>query len=457
MAMNSKRTVFSSAKILLHVSALCCVLPIYAAEYSITQHNYDIGGGEFATKNIYVSGNRLRIDEVGRFRHGTTTYYDSETGKIIIENLSEGKSTIKDFEKFFGRSPNLIYSMYPFQGYYYKETNSKLNIGEVGEEVINGIHSVKYQIPDSPYVKNPSPKDGGYLWVNKKTGVPLKMKKTFGKGRFINIVTWDNYKQGKQKNSLFVPSTRTLVVPSKPEYGFALLNSDGSLLLTKARLDKPNGLSIALCTGGANVSVEFIRRQEVSAAGTGRDSAHNFKNIEGLVYKVKGSALNPGSYCMIASKTLLVDRQQVSFEMHRYQRNLPLCDPRDIERIEKLQDRKVSKCEKVAILNKKEYIASVVFERRPKDILAGLITVERNQITMLDLPGRDDPLSTWRVEDEGYFGGRGFSVLFVLKHKDGIELGIAWAGVEGESLMYLRPKSGKYVRYQSDYLYQAPR
>ncbi|SFD97071.1 hypothetical protein SAMN05216378_1804 [Paenibacillus catalpae] len=224
-------------------------------------------------------------------------------------------------------------------------------------------------------------------------------------------------------------------------FGFA--GETGEQLITipidsGTELNNPEQFDTAVGNGGELIEIEFVRHQEANDQDTNRQTINNFNNMDGYIYKVKeGTLLSNKSYMLarkgVVSKGSLMEL--TSTEDGQYSQ----ADADTIARIEALKKRKVT-ASSILSESAKEKIALFVFEREGDEMLASLAYVSGEKVLFKDFPATYNESGTWRV-DGGDDPGR-FEVLFLAHSDEGLLLGIAWAGAEGENLFVLQEEEG---------------
>ncbi|KPK49395.1 MAG: hypothetical protein AMS22_13735 [Thiotrichales bacterium SG8_50] len=428
-----------------------------ASEFSVVQHNFSAFGSEYGQDTIYVKDERMRIESMRENKLDSVTLVDGELNKVY--RLDKRTDTVKSIElrEWLAESYK-AYRFSTFAAYYYRDKLDHLKtMKQMGEESVAGQATIKYRLPQSPHVKDTGPEDLPILWISQKTGTPVRYQNTVGHGRFTTVKTWDSPVPGPQLASLFEMPRDSMTVPSVPRTVFAFSNEHGSHLLALGDVGDPEGVSTAVCEDGKRYALKHLGKQGADPKkDSGRDVVQNFRFLEGNVYKVRSGFAGGDRNCLIATADFFAGRQVLKVGRSFASSSKAGCSPSYRQRIERLRARKVVRCVLLARVENQSVLA-LEFERRPKDALATVVLVGPEHQTFWDLPGRDDGQSTWRVDDGGHFKPGDLSVLFAFSHESFTELGIAWVGVEGTSLSYLRPKGGRFFLYRNDYRYHAPR
>ncbi|NIK70532.1 hypothetical protein [Paenibacillus sp. BK720] len=225
---------------------------------------------------------------------------------------------------------------------------------------------------------------------------------------------------------------------------FAFADETGQQLITIPtengdEIDDPEQFAAAIGNGGDRIEIEYVRRQEANDQDTNRQSIDNFNNMAGYIYKIKdeGILLPNKSYLLaregVVSQDSLVDL--ASAEDGQYEQ----ADADTIARVEEIKGRKVTSSS-ILSESEQEKIALFVFEREGDDMLASIAYIHEDKVLFKDFPATYNESGTWRV-DGGDDPGR-FEVLFLAHSDEGVLLGIAWAGAEGENLFILQEADG---------------
>lgn len=223
---------------------------------------------------------------------------------------------------------------------------------------------------------------------------------------------------------------------------FAWADSTGILLLAPADFRDPERLTTAVCRGGRRLPVEFVRRQEGTGVGDGRDWARSFSTLEGTVFRILEGRLEPNENCLLATDSLLTHARFVRVTKPR---DAHCCDRASRKRFAKLRSRPVFHCWPIARVGSDE-VALVEFERRGRDALASLVLVGPWHAILEDFPSDNggDPDGVWRASDAGDLSPEGFDVLFAWKSPRGWVMCVSWGAEEGEDLMLLVSRDGRY-------------
>jgi hypothetical protein len=237
--------------------------------------------------------------------------------------------------------------------------------------------------------------------------------------------------------------------------GFGLPDQRGSRLLVIPKLDRPELLKAALCSGGRRVPVQFERRQIEGATSDGRQTGSSFDRVAGSVFTVLGPTIDPDVPCFLVSEGLLAGRAVLSITAPE---GSGACLQRG--RFAMLRDRPVVHCWPLARLASEKQVALLEFERRGTDALASLVLVDGRRTMFADVPAefRGPGEDLWRVDDGGVLSPQGLTIVCALQRGDWYALGTAWAGAEGRLLsLWVSEGGARFTKVLNDYWYQAPR
>jgi hypothetical protein len=231
---------------------------------------------------------------------------------------------------------------------------------------------------------------------------------------------------------------------------FAYADSTGARLLTLSAPSSPNTAVEALCRSGARLPIRFVGHQSRSPGDNGRQRASNFDYAEGDVFEVTSGSAQPDETCFLAPPPAAqVPRSPAD----------SVCVGGDSARVSQAKARRVVRCRRISTVDDRTHVLAVEFERRADSALASLVLADLDQMTFLDLPAVPGPEGdTWRVGDGGTFDPSGFSVFFVVNGPAERAIAVAWAGEEGESLIFAATGSARdsFVPLVRDYRYWVP-
>jgi hypothetical protein len=257
---------------------------------------------------------------------------------------------------------------------------------------------------------------------------------------------------------------------------FAFANAEGTALLSaptaagaNTPLPKPSEFDAAICSDNLVIGISFDRHQEPGPNDNGRDWAQNFDQHGGDRFRVTtGRAPQDGS-CLLTQRAFLSGKQLLPFKKDP---RAVACETQTISQLAAGEKRGVHFCRRFGTLDPGGQFLVAEFDRQGNDLLAGVVLKSGGQMFVDRLPAKYDQGNGWRVDDQGHLFDYSsqnaalldmqvvevFKPLFAIK--DGaigvVELGIAWAGEEGVSLMLLSSSQGKLEEVAKGYRYMAP-
>jgi hypothetical protein len=237
---------------------------------------------------------------------------------------------------------------------------------------------------------------------------------------------------------------------SRSQGAFAYADSSGARLLALSAPSSPTSVVEALCRSGARLPIRFVGHQSRSPGDNGRQRASNFDYEEGDVFEVARGSARPDETCFLAPPPAAkVPRTPAD----------SVCAAGDSTRLSQAKARRVVSCRRIVTVDDLTHVLAVEFERRADSALASLVLTDRDQMSFLDFPAARGPEGdAWRVGDGGTFDPSGFGVLFVVNGPAERAIAVAWAGEEGESLVFAAtgPARGAFEPLVRDYRYWVP-
>lgn len=196
--------------------------------------------------------------------------------------------------------------------------------------------------------------------------------------------------------------------------------------------------------------LEFVQNKTDNKGSNGRQTAQNFANSEGSLFKIS-TAIKSGEFGMLVNKAF-IDQYKIE-KFTQVQRET---SPKIREQLEKKYNRKINKSTTVATLSDESEFNLTVFENQQDSALAVFSYAKNEQLINLDFPALYDDISTWRVDDGGQFDNEAFQILTVLRSKQGIGfISIFW-GAEGYELNFYQPKTNVFTSAAQAYGYSSP-
>jgi hypothetical protein len=239
-------------------------------------------------------------------------------------------------------------------------------------------------------------------------------------------------------------------------FGFA--DESGTRLLSYRVGTDPAMFTLAIGPYGEKVKIKFAGWQKRNEEeDNGRDTYHNFDNLDGYVYRSIGGKLKLNTY-YLTNETIIKDlliplsptKDTVSWEY-------PKIDAKTVKHIESIKNRKVKWTKQLAVTKDGAQIGQVLFQRVGDEMLYSIVYIENEKILFMDYPATYDEISTWRVDDNGEPGTE--SVLFLARTREGaLFLVTEDYGAEGINTNLLYEKDGSFIKHEevSYYRYTSP-
>lgn len=223
---------------------------------------------------------------------------------------------------------------------------------------------------------------------------------------------------------------------SDESFAFAYSDLSGTRLLSD-NSDHPKRFIQAISTPGIQTAITYVKHQKQSEKSNGRQTAWNFDNDEGELYKVAKGKLTENETVILTTKD--------AFQGHTFLKYKALTKggftKTTLRSVESIKKRKIKKQGLIGEVSKEIQIGLVEFQRGKGQLpLASIVLSTPKGLVFHDMVGNDDPNSTWRVEDGGEIKPEWFNVLFVTKSKSGYSLAIENWGSEGTYTMILQQK-----------------
>jgi hypothetical protein len=216
------------------------------------------------------------------------------------------------------------------------------------------------------------------------------------------------------------------------EKGQTLLARD--VMLDKERYSEEEKASYhtAAGPGGELIPIEYLRDQESTGMGTGRDNADNFSNLPGALYQAKEGSpfltnqsyfLLPDSLLSSAVPLLAPDGDEP-----------PLSQP-VLDKASEAKGRAVRWSKKLASTAGGAEIGVILYERLGDEMLYSIVYAKGGSVLFNDNPAAYDKYSTWHVDagDEPGF----FEAVLLIESEGGVYLALTDASPEGVSLFAL--------------------
>ena len=234
------------------------------------------------------------------------------------------------------------------------------------------------------------------------------------------------------------------------DVSFGFTDSSGRFLLS----DKIDLLSknsyYTVISSGKIFKLDFIEKKDENKSGTGRQTAGNFNNSGGYIFKSPYIKLDPDKTYIVADSNYLSQHTRLSIEPVSY---TPLTS-NNIERIEEAKGKQIKSSWQIGRTDDGIILALVLFQPEKDTALASLVLMKKDLTVFEDYPGNlKNEYSVWRADDNGEFNPRSINVIALFLSPDGYEIARTWAGEEGENSAFLIQKGNvfkpvvEYYRY----------
>ena len=231
-------------------------------------------------------------------------------------------------------------------------------------------------------------------------------------------------------------------------FGFA--DSSGRFLLASEINQLSRNSYYVVISSGKIFKLDFIEYKEEKTESTGRQTAGNFNNSGGFIFKSPYIKLNPDKTYLIADSDYLSQHARLSIEPVPY---ISL-NSDNSEQIEKAKGKLIKSGWQIGKTDDGVVLAMVLFQPENDTALASLVLMKNGLSVFEDYPGdlRKEN-SVWRVDDGGEFNPQSINVIALFHSPDGFEIARTWAGEEGENSVFLVQEGNvfkpviKYYRY----------
>ncbi len=215
-------------------------------------------------------------------------------------------------------------------------------------------------------------------------------------------------------------------------FGFA--DSSGRFLLASKINSSSKNSYYAVMSSGKIFKLDFIEERGEEKESTGRQTAGNFNNSGGFLFKSPYIKLGSSKTYLIADSNYLAQHVRLSIEPVSY---LPLAS-NNINRIKDIKEKKIKSSWQIGKTDSDIILALILFQPDRDTALASLTLMKDDLLISEDYPGNlKDEYSVWRTDDEGVFNPESINVLALFYSEDGFEIARTWAGEEGENSVFL--------------------
>jgi hypothetical protein len=249
-----------------------------------------------------------------------------------------------------------------------------------------------------------------------------------------------------------VLSLVALVLAAAPEFSFGFTNDNGTQVLALPPVSSPASISKAVCDGRM-VELKFVREQPAGEKDTGRQTARNFSQVKGAVFKLVKGTMPADALCLLGTNATFAKRKLLTVAQETGD-----CDAKSTEAAAELSKRKVTKCVVTGTLPEGR-LSFASYELEGSSALAAVVLMQDKAGPALrKFPAtweRGAP-SCWRADDGCEFDASSYRVAFAMSGPAGLELYALWAGPEGENAEVLRVKGAELKVVASGGRYWSP-
>lgn len=231
-------------------------------------------------------------------------------------------------------------------------------------------------------------------------------------------------------------------------FGFA--DSSGRFLLASKINPLSKNSYYTIISTGKIFKLDFVEEREEKKESTNRQTASNFNNSGGFLFKSPYIKLDPDKTYLIADSIYLSQHFRFSIEPVSY---IPLTS-NNIEQIEEVKGKQIKSSWQIGRTNSGIILALILFQPVKDTVLASLVLKKNDLSVFEDYPGNlKDENSVWRVDDSGEFDPKSLNIIALFHSPDVYEIARTWAGEEGENSVFLVQKGNvfkpviEYYRY----------
>lgn len=238
-----------------------------------------------------------------------------------------------------------------------------------------------------------------------------------------------------------------------PEFSFAFSNGDGTQLLGLEPLTAPSDLNKVACDGRV-LEVKYVREQPAGAKDTGRQTARNFAQVKGSVFRPVKGRLPVDTVCLLGTTKAFSKRTLEAVTQQADER----CDANTEALMAGLEKRKVAQCSATGTV-KDGRLTFAKYEVEKDSALATVALLPKTGspvVRRFPAKWEKDTPSCWRADDGCEFDSTNYRVAFVMRGPAGFELFARWGGPEGENVELLRVTEGELKVIASSNRYWAP-
>ena len=251
---------------------------------------------------------------------------------------------------------------------------------------------------------------------------------------------------------MLLPLITAAALAASPEFSFAFSNDDGTQLLALPKVSNAASLTRVVCDGRA-LEVKYLREQPRGGKDSGRQTARNFSQVKGALFKLIKGTMPADALCLLGTSAAFSKRKLLAVNAETGD-----CDEKTAALMAQQGKRKVTKC-----LNTGSFpggrLAFASYEVEAASALAAVVVVpEKGDPAIRRFPAaweKGSP-SCWRADDGCEFDPTSYRVAFVMSSPAGLELFALWAGAEGENAEVLRVKGAELKVIEAASRYWSP-
>ncbi len=243
-----------------------------------------------------------------------------------------------------------------------------------------------------------------------------------------------------------------LTLAAAPEFSFGFSNEDGTRLLALPPVSSAASITRAVCDGRL-IDVKYVKDQPAGSKDTGRQTARNFTQVKGALFKLVKGTLPADALCLLGTNAAFAKRKLLPVSPETGD-----CDVKLSAISAELTKRKVTRCLATGTFPEGR-LSFASYELEGSTALAGVVlTREKEAPAIRTFPAtweRGAP-SCWRADDGCEFDASSYRVAFAMSGPAGLELYALWAGAEGENAEVLRVKGSELKVVASASRYWSP-
>lgn len=207
----------------------------------------------------------------------------------------------------------------------------------------------------------------------------------------------------------------------------------------------------SLGKGGKLIPVAFKMEKPATENDNGRQTAQNFANTGGNLYKATSGTVNPEFSAILFTKGFLAARKLLTVTPAKY-----TLSTADETRLKTDKKRNIKTFHSLGQLSPTQIVGLVEFERQQDSVLVSLVVITPESIAYKDFPAKYDETSTWRVDDGGEFAMESYTLLAAFEHHGTLELVTEWIGAEGISIEYMLHLGKQLITRKESSRYTSP-